>query len=82
MKASIIAIGNSRGLRLPKAVIEHFKIKDEVELDIKKDNIVIWPLNKTPRLGWGEVFKRMHDTGGDKLILGEFPEVHDKDWIW
>lgn len=43
MKARIITIGNSRGIRFPKPVIEESGLTDEVEISVKKGEIKIVP---------------------------------------
>jgi len=56
MLASAIQIGNSRGIRLPKRIFHELKIKDEVELIINKDKLIIKGVKKRPRQGWEEAF--------------------------
>lgn len=46
MKASIIRIGNSKGVRIPKALLEETKLKDSVDITIKGDSIIISPLHE------------------------------------
>ena len=41
MRAKIVAIGNSKGIRLPKALLEQYRFQEEVELYAKKDCLVI-----------------------------------------
>ena len=67
MRAKVVAIGNSRGIRLPKAVLEQYSLTDEVELEMKKDHIVV-RAGKRPRQGWDEAFARMALAGDDTLL--------------
>ena len=67
MKASVVRIGNSRGIRIPKTVLEHCHLTDAVELDVRDDHLVIRSLAK-PRRGWDEAFRRMHQHGDDALL--------------
>ena len=67
MKAKLVAIGNSRGIRLPKAVIEQYALTDEVELEMKKDHIIV-RASRRPREGWEEAFARMAANGDDALL--------------
>jgi antitoxin MazE len=46
MKALIISIGNSKGIRIPKLLLEESGVKDEVELKVKKGEIRILPVKK------------------------------------
>ncbi len=81
MKASIIKIGNSRGIRLPKPIIEQCGLEEEVELEVRRNEIVIRPLRK-PRQGWAEKFKTMAEKGDDKLIETPPTEWDEDGWEW
>jgi antitoxin MazE len=67
MKAKIVPIGNSRGIRLPKTVIDQYALEGEVELEMKKDHIVV-RASRRPREGWEEAFARMAAEGDDTLL--------------
>ena len=58
MRAKLVRIGNSRGVRLPKAMIEEANLGDEVELVVRKDEVVIRRVKKV-REGWAEDAKLM-----------------------
>ena len=81
MKASIIKIGNSRGIRLPKPIIEQCGLEEEVELEVRRNEIVIRPLRK-PRQGWEEKFRAMAEQGDDKLIEFPLTEWEEDEWDW
>ena len=84
MKASIVRIGNSRGIRIPKAVLEQTQLKGEVELEVRDRQIVIRAVTK-PRQDWGRKFRIMAEKGDDKLLDGEAigPTSFDKEeWQW
>ena len=57
MEASIIKIGNSKGLRLSKTILEKYNIKDKVELILEKGQIVLKPI-ELPRKNWEKNLKR------------------------
>jgi antitoxin MazE len=78
MEAPIIKIGNSKGLRLPKSVLEKYSIKDKVELVLEEEQIIIRPV-ETPRKGWSEAFKEIHETGDDDLLIDDVFEDEDFD---
>lgn len=81
MEISVIPIGNSRGIRLSKTILEKYNIKDSVELIMEKGFIIIRP-KATPRKGWEKAFKRMHDNGDDKVLLDDiFDEENFEEWI-
>lgn len=73
MDISVIAIGNSKGIRLTKTLLEKYNITDTVELILEKDYIIIKP-KATPRKGWEKSFKRMHENGDDKLLMPDVLE--------
>lgn len=68
MEVSIVQIGNSKGLRLSKTVLEKYKIRETVEMILEEDQIVIRPSVK-PRQGWSEAFEAMNANGDDKLLI-------------
>lgn len=70
MKASIIQIGNSKGLRLSKAILERYNIRDTVELILEKGRIILKPVDQ-PRKGWDEAFSRMHSNKDDTLLIDD-----------
>ena len=70
MQVRIIQVGNSKGLRLSKTIIEKYDIKDKVELVLKDDGILLKPI-PNPRVGWTEQFKRMHEMGDDRLMIDD-----------
>ncbi len=80
MEVSIIQIGNSKGLRLSKTLLEKYQIKDKVQLVLEKNHIVIKPLAE-PRKGWDLQFEKMHKAGDDQLLIGDIFEDEDmEDW--
>jgi antitoxin MazE len=82
MIISIIPIGNSKGIRLPKTVIEQLEIKDRVSLEIEEEKIVLRPIEKIPREGWAEAFKEMHKNGDDTLLLTDSDTEGAFEWEW
>ena len=68
MDISIIPIGNSKGIRLSKTLIEKYNFKDTVELILEKGYIILKP-KEEPRKGWEKSFKSMHDNGDDKSLM-------------
>ena len=70
MKASIIQIGNSKGLRLSKTILERYNIKDSVELILEKGRIILKPIEQ-PRKGWDDAFSRMHRNNDDQLLIDD-----------
>ena len=80
MEASIIKIGNSKGLRLSKTILEKYQIKDKVELILEKDQIILRPID-TPRKNWSRQFKEMSEHNEDTLIIDDiFEEDTFEEW--
>ena len=80
MELSIIQIGNSKGIRLSKTILEKYDIKDTVEVILEKGFIVLKP-KTTPRKGWDKAFKKMHDRGDDKLLMNDvFEDENLEEW--
>ena len=59
MDISVIPIGNSKGIRLSKTLIEKYNITDKVELILEKGYIILKPIPE-PRKNWEKAFKKMH----------------------
>jgi antitoxin MazE len=80
MEVSVVKIGNSRGIRFSKTIIERYNIRDTVELILDKGHIIIKPLSR-PRKGWDKAFIEMHANGDDKLIMPDiFEEENLEEW--
>ncbi|OGB91985.1 MAG: AbrB family transcriptional regulator [candidate division NC10 bacterium RIFCSPLOWO2_12_FULL_66_18] len=82
MKARIVRIGNSRGIRLPKPLLEEAGIADEVELRATRGRILIQAVAR-PRAGWAEAAHRMRERGEDQLLDPATPTRFDEEeWEW
>lgn len=80
MEISIIKIGNSKGLRLSKTILEKYNIKDKVELILEKERIILKPI-ENPRKDWEKAFKKMHLNNDDKLLMNDvFDDENLDEW--
>jgi antitoxin MazE len=80
MEVRVIQVGNSKGLRLSKTIIEKYAIKDKVELVLKEDHILLRAI-PNPREGWSEQFQRMHKMGDDNLMIDDvFEDEGFEEW--
>ena len=84
MRTHIVKIGNSQGVRIPKALLEQTRLKGEVEILVRRDSLVI-PAAGKARAGWETAFKQMADHGDDRLA--DVAEVIEhsfdaEDWEW
>lgn len=82
MQISIRPFGNSRGIVIPKTLLNQLGLEDEAELTIEQDALVIRKPTKPVREGWAEAAKALAQTNGDKLVMGEFANDEDKDLKW
>ncbi len=80
MDISIVPIGNSKGIRLSKTLLEKYNIKDKVELILEKGYIILKP-KAEPRKGWEKAFKKMHASGDDKPLMNDvFEDENFEEW--
>ena len=84
MKTRIIRIGNSRGIRIPKPLLEQSGLCGEVEISVQNGSLVIYSARK-PRAGWSAAFRQMAARGDDALLDADAaaPARFDEDeWEW
>ena len=84
MKTRVVRIGNSRGIRIPKVLLEQTGLPEEVELSADGDSIVIRPA-KRPRAGWDAAFREMALLGDDAMLDESRPGRSNWDqteWEW
>ena len=82
MHARIVRIGNSRGLRIPRALLEECGIRETVELKVEQGCLVVRPVRGV-REGWEEAAREMAERGDDHLLDPESPtEFDEADWEW
>ncbi len=80
METAIIKIGNSKGLRLSKTILEKYNIKDKVEIILEMGQIILKPI-ETPRKNWDVSFEKMHQEGDDTLLITDVFEDEDfEEW--
>ena len=80
MKVDLVRIGNSRGVRIPKPLIEQIGLGNKVELQVENNRIVI-SAQRQPREGWEAAFSATHP---DELLLRPLPpnKFDRKEWKW
>jgi antitoxin MazE len=78
MHANLVKIGNSRGVRLPKSVIEAAGLEDDLDLEVR-DGAVIIRNAQTTRSGWAEAAADCHAAGEDDLADWD-AAADDGDW--
>ncbi len=75
-------IGNSRGIRIPKPLLDEADLPEEVELQAQPGRLVIRAARR-PRSGWATTAKRTRALGDDRLLDATTPTKFDlEDWKW
>ena len=69
MRARVVRIGNSQGIRIPRPLLDQTGITDDVELEVEDSKIIIYPVSN-PRAGWDNAFRAMTKQGEDVLLEG------------
>jgi antitoxin MazE len=83
MQIDIIPIGNSKGVRIPKAFLEQCGLGGTVEMRVEKNRLILEAPRRKPREGWAEAAKQCHAAGDDKLLWPEdMQDDFDADWEW
>jgi antitoxin MazE len=82
VKARVVRIGNSRGIRIPKVWLAQLDIGEEVELSMEKDKMTVRPA-RGAREGWAEAFRDMAARGDDRLLDEPTPTKWEEvEWEW
>lgn len=83
MKTDLVSIGNSRGIRIPKPIIEQCGFGSTVELRVEKDRLIITP-ERRAREGWAKAFRAAGPAATDEVPLDSLPpNTFDRDeWKW
>ncbi len=82
LRTRLVRIGNSRGVRLPKPLIEEAGLTEEVELRAR-DGAIIVARAARPRAGWEVAAQRMRERDEDRLLEPPTPTRFDEEeWKW
>jgi antitoxin MazE len=84
MKARIVRIGNSQGIRIPKPLIAQTGLKGEVDISVRENQLVISPAER-PRANWPQAFRDMARLRDDVLLDSEFmsgSRWDEEEWEW
>jgi antitoxin MazE len=83
--AALVKIGNSRGVRIPKAIIEQAKLEGkEIEFEVREEGLLLRPVNRAPREGWAENVRETMARYGkeDPGVLEDWAREPMEDWEW
>ena len=81
MKVELVRVGNSRGIRIPKPILEQCGFEGRVELRVENDHLVI-ARGHWPRQGWEEAFRAAGASTQDELLPGVRNQFDDEEWQW
>ena len=82
VKSKIVRIGNSKGVRLPKPLLEQVGLVDEVDLEVRDGELVISPSSPV-RSGWREAAALLAQRQEDELLDAPTPTRFDaEEWEW
>jgi antitoxin MazE len=84
MRTSIVRIGNSQGIRIPKVILEQCQLGPDVELEVENRKLIIRSASQ-PRRGWEEKFQSMASAEDDTLLDGELVNQttwDENEWQW
>lgn len=84
MRTRLVRIGNSRGIRIPKLLLEESGLDGEVEIVVEGNALLVTPA-RAPRAGWGDSFDAMARRGDDALLdadAGRMSGWDDEEWEW
>lgn len=84
IKTTLIGIGNSRGIRIPKVLLEQTGMTEHVEIEVQASQLIIRPIVKTVREGWEAKFQEMAKNGDDELLdtASSTSEWDEEEWQW
>lgn len=80
MIVPVVPIGNSRGIRFPKLVLDKFFVKDKMDMKVTEEGILLTPVSESPREGWVASFCEMHENKED--VLNDIPDSGAFEWEW
>ena len=82
VRSKIVKIGNSRGIRIPRTLLEQAGLTDDVEMMVEGNQLIIHSA-RHPRQGWGNQFAAMAEQGDDRLLGDATATQWDEDeWTW
>jgi antitoxin MazE len=82
VRSKVVKIGNSRGIRIPRALLEQAGLTDEVEMEVERDKLIIHAA-RHPRQGWDARFAVMAQRGDDHLLdKATFTQWDEEEWTW
>jgi antitoxin MazE len=81
LKIPIVRIGGSKGIRIPKKILEECHITSSVIASVENGEITLKPEQK-PRQGWADAAKKAHQQKEDRLLIDDTLDLHQEEWEW
>ncbi len=82
IRSKVVKIGNSRGIRIPRTVLDQAGLSGDVEMAVEGGKLIIYSARK-PRQGWEVAFKAMASHGDDQLADQPSSTAWDEaEWTW
>ncbi len=82
MLVPVIQIGNSRGIRIPKTILQELEIEESLELKLSNKEILLRPIRKEVRKNWRQAFQNMHNRNEDVLFIDDIDDGENFQWEW
>ena len=81
IKTKLIQIGNSKGIRIPKHILERLNFQNKIELIIDDEtNQIHIKSIENPRKNWEDAFQKMHENGDDNILIDDGIDLEVLDW--
>jgi antitoxin MazE len=80
----IVTIGNSRGIRIPRVLLDSANLGEEVELELRQGELIIRSARRA-RSAWDDKFRAMASQGDDALLDGDQLAASawdEEEWEW
>lgn len=82
IRSKVVKIGNSRGIRIPRTLLEQAGLTDEIEMMVEGNRLIVHAVRQ-PRASWAVQFKKMAEKGDDQLLNEAVSTQWDEDeWTW
>ena len=83
MRTRLIRIGNSRGVRIPKALVEAAGLDASLRMRVVDTGLLLERVKDNPRAGWAEAARELEARGDGGLLDDPIPTVFDEsEWEW
>ena len=87
--SNIIQIGNSKGLRIPKTLLNACGFVKEVFISIDENSLIITPAHKKKRKNWSEDAKKLanessesSESSDSSVIFSSGNDFDISQWEW